>query len=105
MAWLQHLGTVLAAVPATIWAAIIAVSGVLISNRHSRKRLQIQLNHEAEQRDRDRLMTLRKDVFLKAADGISQGSAALGGLLDLSVPNVDLGVRSRSNMQLWREYR
>ena len=72
MDWIHH-------VPDPVWAALIGAiiaSGVsfvvtILSNRNSRKQLQMQLDENARQRDRERTMTLRRDVYLPATEAIT----------------------------------
>lgn len=95
----MDIPTLIRAIPDTVWAAIIAslltVGGVLLTNRESSKRLLAQLKHDSAQRDRERHMSLRRDVYLQAAEAISRTQAILGRLLDLNTPDGDLATESR----------
>jgi transcriptional regulator of NAD metabolism len=55
------------AIGAVVFAPIISLAGVILSNRNVRKNLKIQLDHDAEERDRERKMTLRREVYLETA--------------------------------------
>ena len=80
------MGQLLQLVPDTVWAALIAaalaLSGVALSNRHSRRLLETTIENDALQRDRDRQMALRREVFIPAAD-------AVVGLLEMLVQSAD----------------
>jgi hypothetical protein len=71
-------------VPDVIWgaliAALVAFTSTALSNRNSRKQLQMQLASTALQQDRDRTMTLRRDVFLPATEALARLQGALGQL-------------------------
>jgi len=68
--------TLLASIPDVIWAAIIASGltflGVTISNRANRKCLLMQLNHASQQKDKERELQIRKDVYMEAAEAIAE---------------------------------
>lgn len=56
-----------AEVPDVVWSGVIAsvitLSGVLLSNHSNTVRLEKQLAHDAEQKEKERLASLRKDVY------------------------------------------
>lgn len=93
MNWLYHVATLilcfLARVPDVVWAALIAAAiaflATTLSNRNSRNQLQMQLTHGARERDRDRAMALRRDVYLPAIEAVSRAHGALGRLVDLGL--------------------
>ena len=74
-----------------IWAAIIASGisfiSVYLSNRNSRVQQKAGLQHDAEQRDREREMSLRRDVYLKATEAITKGQNFLIRLANLDIPS------------------
>jgi hypothetical protein len=79
----------LSKVPDVVWAAVIAslltLGGVWLTNRGNNKRLLDQLQHDAAERARERQMSLRREVYLKAAEAISKAYTILMGL-----PQADL---------------
>jgi hypothetical protein len=83
-------------IPDVVWAAIIAALiawfTTFLSNRNSREQLRMQLHDGAEQRDRERAMALRRDVYLPTIEAIVRAQGALGRLLDL---NADVSEISR----------
>lgn len=78
-------------IPDVVWAAIIASAltsiGVFFTNRNSRIQQQAGLLHDAKQRDREREMSLRKDVYLKATEAITKGQNFLIRLSNLNIPS------------------
>lgn len=76
-------------VPEVIWAAITAslltLGGVLVTNRGNYKRLSEQLFHDASQRDKERKMELRRQVYLEAAEAITANYLIINKLPDLSI--------------------
>lgn len=75
-------------VPEVVWAALIAAlvafTSTVLSNRNSRKQLKLQLDDNALQRDRDRTMCLRRDVYLPAAEALARLQGALGKLTSVN---------------------
>ena len=96
MTFVTHVITALSYVPETVWAAISAslltLGGVLLSNRSQHRRFLRQLDHEARQRDREREMTLRTDVYLRAAEATAILQSIPGSLADL---NTNIGEINR----------
>lgn len=81
-------------VPDVVWGAFIAAVASYITarmtNRNSRTQLQMQLTADATQRDRERTMALRRDVYLPAAEAIVRAQQALGnvGNLNMELPEI-----------------
>jgi len=73
---MHYIITVFSLIPDVIWAAIIAsgltFSGVTLSNRANRKCLLIQLNHAAQEKDKERELQIRKEVYMEAAEAIAE---------------------------------
>lgn len=69
MSWVAFVAWV-DSVPAVIWSgaigAVIALLGAVFVNWSNTTRLRMQLAHDGEQKERDRLAALRKDVYLEA---------------------------------------
>jgi hypothetical protein len=70
------LGTLefLKSIPSAFWsgvvAALSALAVVMISNHSSNKRLEIQLKHDADEKAKEKISNLRKEVYLKAVEDI-----------------------------------
>lgn len=90
--------TFIASVPDVIWSGVIAsvltLSGILIANGSNTKRLRLQLKHDVEQKDKERLAALRKEVYLQAPKEAVKAMAYLGKLpsRDLAAIGDDEGI-------------
>lgn len=71
-------------IPTVVWSGIVAaaisLAGVIFSNSSTTKRLKIQLDHDANEKLKDRLGLLRKEVYLQLFSDISTLQAHLGSL-------------------------
>jgi hypothetical protein len=87
--------SILSHVPDVVWAALIAAGIAFLttrlSNRNSRQQLQMQLDHDARQKNREREMALRRDVYLPALEAVTRCSAALGQLANLDADLAAVG--------------
>ncbi len=81
-------------IPDAVWAAIIAslltLGGVHLANRNSRKQHREALEHDARQRDREREMSLRREVYLKATEAISKCQNFLMRLSNIDISEQEL---------------
>jgi len=80
---LAYLATFLA----VISGACIALSGVILTNRAHDRRLQTQLDHDQKLKNREREMSLRRDVYLAAAEAVQAGLIAIGRFSNLEIPH------------------
>ena len=82
-------------IPDVIWSGIVAsvltLGGVLIANASNTKRLKIQLKHDSTEKLRDRQATLRRDVYLNAAEELVKASSYLGALPSVNVATTNIG--------------
>jgi hypothetical protein len=82
-------------VPDVIWSGLIAsvltLGGVLISNRSNTNRLNLQLQHDANEKAKERTSTLRREVYLRAAEELVKANAHLAGLPQLDLSKTNLG--------------
>ncbi|WP_434667998.1 hypothetical protein P5W99_36555 [Paraburkholderia sp. A3BS-1L] len=88
----------IAGLPATVFGnvvsgvvgSVITLFGVLLSNWHNRRLKRDELGHAAAQRDREREMALRRDVFLPAVEAglVMQSSIGAVTNLEMSVATV-----------------
>jgi len=78
-------------IPATFWGIAIgsffSLSGVALTNRANDRRLRAQLTHDRDMKTREREQSLRKDIYLAAAEAISAGLLAIGRFPNLDIPN------------------
>jgi hypothetical protein len=61
------------------------------SNKNSRAQLVLQLQHAADQRDRDREMSLKRDVFLPAVEALIRSQGILGKTINPEFELPELG--------------
>jgi hypothetical protein len=66
--------------------SVITLLGVFVSSWHSRRLKRVELGHDATQRDREREMALRRDVFLPAVEAALAMQSSLGALTNLDSP-------------------
>lgn len=107
------VASMLAAVPDVIWSGIIgallALAGVLISNRGNTARLRIQLGHDATEKAKERTAVLRREVYLCVVEELVKANTHLAGMpnLDPSKVNVSEGLQgffaSAARLQLIAE--
>lgn len=71
-------------IPDVVWsgisAAVIALSGVLISNWSNTTRLKVQLRHDSEEKTRERIATMRREVYLKTVEELTKTNLHLASL-------------------------
>ena len=76
-------------IPDVVWSGIIAslltLCGVLLSDWRNTNRLKLQLQHDSDEKAKQRKADLRKDVYLRAAEELVKANIYLA-----SLPNVDL---------------
>jgi hypothetical protein len=81
-------------IPASFWGVVVgsffSLGGIVAVNRANDRRLREQHEHDREMRNRDRELSLRKDVYLSAAEAVSAGITAIGRFADLEIPNNQL---------------
>lgn len=74
-------------IPDVVWSGLLAscltLTGVMLSNRSNTKRLIKQLSHDAEEKQKDRINSLRKDIYLKATEEIAKVNIYLGKIPQL----------------------
>ena len=77
-------------IPGTFWGIIIGsfftLSGIILTNRAHDRRLQTQLAHDRDLKNREREMSLRKDIYLAAAEAVSAALIAVGRFANLDIP-------------------
>lgn len=78
----------LSCIPATFWGvlagSVFSLSGVVLANRNSAKNLRAQLEHDRATRAKEREMSMRKDIYLAAAEAIAAGMQALGRMANVN---------------------
>ena len=84
--WLSLLGPYAAAFVALL-AAVASFSASWLTIRNARRALQLQLKHDAEGRDRERIMTLKRDVYIPIVQAITHAQTMLGQLINPDMDN------------------
>jgi hypothetical protein len=90
----------LKSIPDVIWSGVIAslltLGGVLLSNRDNTRRLLIQLQHDADQKAKDRINVMRRDTYLDTVEQLTKVNSYLAGLpqRDVSKENVADGLQA-----------
>ena len=90
MNFLSAIEGLLGSIPPTFWATLIGalfvLVGVIVTNRANDRRLEKQLAHDRDAHNRERQMSLRRDVYLAAAEAISAGLYTTGQYINLEIP-------------------
>lgn len=84
----MQLSTYFLSIPDVVWSGLLAsaltLAGVMLSNRSNTKRLLKQLTHDSEEKSKERINELRKDVYLKIVEELPRVGSFLG-----SIPQLD----------------
>lgn len=88
------LVSMLMSVPNVIWSgvlgAVLALSGVLLSNRSNTIRLRLQLQHDATEKAKERTAVLRREVYLRVIEELANANSHLASLPNLDPTKVNL---------------
>lgn len=86
---LETIKALLESVPVLFYAAttasFITLLGIGLQNRAESIRNMARLTHDALQRDREREMALRRDVYLRAAEAMAQAQEYLAGFANTEI--------------------
>jgi hypothetical protein len=88
MRWFDANAAALWAIVGAICAAGIALLAVWLSNRNSRRQLAMLLVADKQQRERDRSMAVRRDVYIPAAEAIARIQNVITELADFRADHV-----------------
>ena len=90
----MKLFDLLSSIPSAVWTGILAslsaLAGVLLANKSNADRLKTQLQHDAEEKSRQRLADLRRDVYLAAAEELVKANGFLGAIAQTDLTKPDL---------------
>jgi hypothetical protein len=75
-----------AACAVALISSVVSAVSSWRSNRNARLHVKLQLDHDTEQRNRDRLMTMRRDVYIPGVEAIVACQGLLG---QFSNPDTD----------------
>lgn len=94
MAYIVDILNLLEPIPASFWGvvtgAMFSLGGVALTNQASDKRLRLQFENERLQKSKDLAMTLRKDIFLMAAEAIAVGINSIGKFANLDLTEAEI---------------
>jgi hypothetical protein len=92
---MNTISSLLGAVPAAVWptiaGALIALAGVILSNASHNKRLRLQIANDSAEKSKERIATLRREVYLKAAEEMVKAGSFLAGLPQADLAKVNAG--------------
>jgi len=84
----------ISSIPNVIWsgviAAFIALAGVVLSNKGNNKRLETQLKHDGNEKHKERVSALRKEIYLQAVDEVTLASNYLVTTIHGDMNNIDM---------------
>jgi hypothetical protein len=85
--WLQAMPDTLIGV---IIGSFFTLAGVVLTNRTNLRNLRLQLEHDRQQKAKERAMSMRRDVYLAAAEALSSALSTIVRYGDLSLNHSDL---------------
>lgn len=92
---IQQVADALARVPDGAWGfmagAVVTITTTIIGNRHSRKQQKTQLDHATSEGQKQRLVEMRKNVYLPAAEELVKANTFIGSLTSVDLTKVDIG--------------
>lgn len=84
MSFIEFLSSIPAIIGSAIIASCITLLGVIVSNRSNTHRLIQQLAHDSDEKSKERISLLRRDVYMKAVEEMVRAGAYLG-----AIPQID----------------
>jgi len=91
---MQALSTLFAwleIIPAAFWGIVVGsfftLGGVFFTNRANDRRLKAQLDHDRILKNRERELSLRRDIYLAATEAVAAGLSATSRFANLSIPD------------------
>lgn len=94
MDWYQETLRLFSQIPATFWGVVVgsvfSLGGVIASNRANDMRLKRQLENDRDLKAKERELSIKKEVFLSAAEAMSAGIAMLGTYSNLEKSGEEL---------------
>lgn len=92
----QEIFQVIKEIPDVIWsgviAALIALTGVWLSNVSNNSRLNLQLRHDADEKSKERIYSLRSSVYLIVAEYIETTNIHLSTLSGRDLTRLDMSM-------------
>lgn len=85
----------LRSIPDVVWsglfAAALTLSGVFYSDWRNTRRLKFQLQHDSDEKVKERTATLRRDIYLRTAEELVKINTHLTNLPHIDVKETNLG--------------
>jgi hypothetical protein len=82
-------------IPIVIWSglfgAFLALTGVLLSNRENRKRLEVELKHKEAENEKERFADLRHQIYLSAAEEIVKVNVYVSRFVQIDMTQENIG--------------
>ena len=92
----QQIFQAIKEIPDVIWsgviAALIALGGVWLSNISNNSRLNLQLRHDADEKSKERVYSLRSNVYLGVAEYIETTNIHLSTLSGRDLTKLDMSM-------------
>ncbi|HVS25907.1 MAG TPA: hypothetical protein VHE58_01130 [Burkholderiales bacterium] len=89
MNWFAALLDLFERIPPLFWGVVVgsffSLGGVVLTNRANDRRLRAQLAHDRDLKNRDRELSLRKEVYLAAAEAIFAGFISVTKFANLEI--------------------
>ena len=77
------------AVPGAVWGvflgALSSLAGTFLTNRANYKRLLAQFKHERSLKDADRILNLKRDIYLEVAEAVHCGISSIAGFSNTEI--------------------
>jgi len=73
-----------------IGTLIGTIIGGIISYIASRKTLKKQLSHDSIEKDKERKLITKKEIYLQAVDNLSKANSYLGSIININLQNTNL---------------
>ncbi|WP_456025041.1 hypothetical protein [Pseudomonas capeferrum] len=81
-------------IPNVVWSAVIAalisLGGIILSNRGNNQRLIVQLQHNAEEKTKERIHAIRSEVYLSAVEFIESTNIQMSSLSSRDLTKNDI---------------
>lgn len=94
--WLTSWPDTLAGV---VIGSFFTLAGVVLTNRTNLRNMRLQLEHDRCQREKERALSMRRDIYIGASEAISAALSTIGRFGDLSLEHAELmsDYRSKSS--------
>lgn len=92
--WVSHAWTWMSTWPDTLVGVVIGsvftLTGVVLTNRTNLKNLRLHLDHDREQKAKERALSMRRDVYLSVAEALAAAMNTVIRYGDLSLDQATL---------------